>query len=96
MQSANMDKLDQSEQSHAMGLCHRRLVHFYYVKNMEEYNKLHHDALLDPVSIFICHLFNEAGASWEGETHALKAVLIEATEKLGVAHKGRCAVSNRV
>ena len=42
---ANMDELDQSEQSHAMEPYHRRLVHFYYVKNTEGYNKLHHDAL---------------------------------------------------
>ncbi|KAJ7731138.1 protein kinase subdomain-containing protein PKL/CAK/Fmp29 [Mycena maculata] len=48
---ANMDELDQSEQSHAVGLYHRRLVHFHYVKNTEEYNKLHHDVLSDPVSM---------------------------------------------
>ena len=77
---ANMDELDQSEQSHAMGLYHRRLLHFHYVKNTEESNKLHHDALSDPVSMFICRLFDRAGAPWEGETHALKATLIEATE----------------
>ena len=76
---ANMDKLDQSEQSRATGLYHRRLVHFHYVKNTEEYNKLHHDALSDPVSMFICRIFDQAGAPWEGETHALKAALIEAT-----------------
>jgi len=80
---ANMDELDQSEQSHAMGLYHRRLVRFHYVKNTEEYNKLHHDALSDPVSMFICRLFNQAGAPWEGETHALKTTLIEATEIWG-------------
>ena len=80
---ANMDKLDQSEQSHAMGLYHRRLVHFHYVKNTEEYNKLHHDALSDPVSMFIYRLFDQAGAPWEGETHALKTTLIEATEIWG-------------
>ncbi|OCB84911.1 hypothetical protein A7U60_g8133 [Sanghuangporus baumii] len=80
---ANMDELDQSEQSHAMGLYHCRLVHFHYVKNTEEYNKLHHDALSDPVSMFIYRLFDQAGAPWEGETHALKATLIEATEIWG-------------
>ena len=77
---ANMDELDESEQSHPMGLYHRPLVHFHYVKNTEEYNKLHHDALSDPVSMFICRLFDQASAPWEGETHALKATLIEATE----------------
>jgi hypothetical protein len=73
---ANMDELDQSEQNHAMGLYHRRLVHF-------QYDKLHHDALSDPVSMFIYHLFDQAGAPWEGETHALKTTLIEATEIWG-------------
>ena len=33
--------------------------------------------------MFIWRLFNKAGASWEGETHALKAALIEATEIRG-------------
>ncbi|KAJ7076062.1 protein kinase subdomain-containing protein PKL/CAK/Fmp29 [Mycena belliarum] len=80
---ANADGLDQSEQSDAMGLYHRRLVHFHYVKNTEEYNKLHHDALSDPVSMFVRRLFDQAGAPWEGETHALKATLIEATEIWG-------------
>ena len=77
---ANMNELDQSEQSHAMGLYHARLVHFHYVKNTEKYNKLHYDALSDPASMFICRLFDRAGAPWEGETHALKATLVEATE----------------
>ncbi|KAF8213925.1 protein kinase subdomain-containing protein PKL/CAK/Fmp29 [Mycena galopus ATCC 62051] len=78
---ANMDELDPSEQSHAMGLYHRRLIHFHYVKNTEEYNKLHHEALSDPLSMFICRLFGQAGAPWEGETHALEATLIEVTER---------------
>lgn len=80
---ANMDELDQSEQSHALGLCHRRLVHFHYFKNTEEYNKLHHDALSDPASMFICGLFDQAGAPWEGETRALKTTLLEAMEIWG-------------
>ena len=77
---ANMDELDESEQSCAMGLYHRRFVHFHYVKNTEKYNKLHHDALSDLVSMFIYRLFYQAGAPWEAETHALKTTLIEATE----------------
>ena len=63
---ADMDELDPSEQSHAMGLYHRRLVHFHYVKNTEEHNKLHHDALSDAVSMFICRLFDQAGAPFMG------------------------------
>ncbi|KAJ6587357.1 protein kinase subdomain-containing protein PKL CAK Fmp29 [Mycena sp. CBHHK59/15] len=80
---ANIDELDQSEQNHAMELYHRRLVHFHYVKNTGQYNKLHHQALSDPVSMFIYRLFDQAGAPWEGETHALKTTLIEATETWG-------------
>jgi hypothetical protein len=80
---ANMDELDQSEQSHEMGLYQRRLIHLHYVKNTEKYNKLHLDALWDPVSMFLFRLFDHAGAPWEGETHALKSTLIEATEIWG-------------
>jgi hypothetical protein len=80
---ANMDELDPSEQNQARRLYHRRLVHFHYVKNTEEYNELHYDALSDPVSMFIHCLFDQAGAPWEGETHALKSTLIEATEIWG-------------
>ncbi|KAG5342954.1 hypothetical protein C0989_005903 [Termitomyces sp. Mn162] len=43
-----MDELDQSEQSHAMALYYRRLVHSRYVKDTEEYNNLHHDAMTNP------------------------------------------------
>jgi len=77
---ANMDELDQSKQSHAMELYHCRLVHFHYVRITEEYNKLHHDALSDTVSMFIYRLFVQAGGPWEGETHELKTSLIKVTE----------------
>jgi hypothetical protein len=60
----NMDKLDQSEQRHAIGLYHHHLIHFHYIKKMEEYNKLHHNALSDPVSMFIYRLFDQASAPW--------------------------------
>ncbi|PIL30993.1 hypothetical protein GSI_05686 [Ganoderma sinense ZZ0214-1] len=76
----NADKLDESELMEAIGLYHSRLVHFHYAKNTEEHNKLHHDALSDPASMFIRRLFDQAGAPWEGETHGLKALLMEATE----------------
>ncbi|KAG5640548.1 hypothetical protein DXG03_008124 [Asterophora parasitica] len=79
----NMDKLDYSKQSNVMELYYHCIVHFYYIKNTEEYNKLHHDVFLDPMSMFICHLFYHAGAPWEAETHALKTMLIEATEIWG-------------
>ncbi|KAF7794383.1 hypothetical protein EIP86_005517 [Pleurotus ostreatoroseus] len=77
---ANMDKLDKSKQSYEIGLYNARLVHFHYVKNTQEYNRLHFDILFDHVYVLVRRLFYQAGAPWEGETHALKAALIEATE----------------
>ena len=76
----NVDKLDEYELTEAMELYHDRLVHFHYVKNTEEHNKLHHDVLSDPVCTFIRNLFNQAGAPWKAETNDLKALLIQATE----------------
>ena len=81
---ANMNDLDQSEQNLERGLYHCRIVHFHYVKNTEKYNKLHHGALSDLVSMFLFRLFDQADAPWEGETHALKTTLIEVTEKWGM------------
>jgi hypothetical protein len=63
-----------------MGLYHRRLVHFHYVKNTK-YNKLHHAVMSDLVSKFLFRLFYQTGAPMEGETHALKTTLIEVTEQ---------------
>lgn len=80
---ANVEKLDQDERVDAIGLYHRRLVHFHYAKNTEEYNKLHHDVMSDPVSMFVRRLFCQAGYPWEGETHELKVTLIEAAETWG-------------
>ncbi|KAG6877990.1 hypothetical protein C0993_001195 [Termitomyces sp. T159_Od127] len=77
---ANMKELDESQQSHEMGLYRCRLVHYHYVKDTEEHNKLHHDACSDPVAIFISRLFDRASAPWEGETHELKTALITATK----------------
>ncbi|KAI0772816.1 hypothetical protein BD413DRAFT_603712 [Trametes elegans] len=76
-------KMDESQLGEAMGLYHRRLVHFHYVTNTQRFNKPHHAALWDPVSILARRLFDLAGAPWEGETHDLKAALIEATERWG-------------
>jgi hypothetical protein len=81
---ANMNELDQSEQSLARGVYHRRLVHFHYVKNMEEYNKLHRAAMSDLASKFLFCLFDQASAPWEGETHALKTTLIGVREQWGM------------
>lgn len=95
----NLKELDRSELSVVMELHVRRLVHFYYVKSTEEYNKLHHDALSDPGSMFMSDLFDRAGWPWEGETHELKAFLIAAAEiwwkKSRVGEKGdvRCPIA---
>lgn len=71
----NMNELGESERSHAMGLYHRRLVHFHYVKNTEEYNNSIVTRSLTQ-SMLIYRLFYEARAPSEGEPHALKTSLI--------------------
>ncbi|OJT14935.1 Altered inheritance of mitochondria protein 9, mitochondrial [Trametes pubescens] len=79
---ANVDTLGEAERMAALGRHHARLVHFHYAKSLtEKLNTRHNDALLDPVSLFARRLFDRAGAPWEGETHDLKALLVEATEK---------------
>lgn len=76
----NLDDLDKAEQSRAKELYHRRLVHYHYVKNTEEYNELHYAALTDSGGVLRRRLFDYAGDPWEGETLALKVALIEATK----------------
>lgn len=80
---SNANEMEESELMEAVGLHHARLVHFHYVKATEELNKLHHEGLSDPTSAFIRRFFYQAGAPWEGETHDLKALLVEATEEWG-------------
>ena len=77
---ANMDELNEAEQSREIELYFSRYVHLHYAMYTHEYNELHHDALWDPISILIRRLFDHSGAPWEGETHSLKTTLIEATE----------------
>ncbi|KAJ4464880.1 protein kinase subdomain-containing protein PKL/CAK/Fmp29 [Lentinula edodes] len=76
----NLNKLNESEQNRERALYHSRLFHLHYVKNTKEYNRRHLDLIIDPISMFLCRLFDGAGAPWEGETHTLKTALIEATE----------------
>ncbi|GLB36077.1 putative protein kinase subdomain-containing protein PKL CAK Fmp29 [Lyophyllum shimeji] len=76
----NFDDLDKTKQSRAEELYRRRLVHYHYVKNTEEYNELHYAALTDPVGMLRRRLFYYASDPWEGETLALKVALIEVTE----------------
>jgi hypothetical protein len=84
----NFDDLDETEQSRAKELYHRRLVHYHYVKNMEKCNALHYAALTDPVSMLRRRLFHHASDPWEGETHALKIALIEGTENWETLMRG--------
>ncbi|KAJ3502931.1 hypothetical protein NLJ89_g8666 [Agrocybe chaxingu] len=47
----NLDDLDDTQQSREEELYRRRLIHYHYVKNMEEHNELHPAALTDPVGM---------------------------------------------
>ncbi|KAF9552404.1 hypothetical protein CPC08DRAFT_646941 [Agrocybe pediades] len=80
---SNADKMEESELMEAVQLYHDRLIHFHYAKATEELNKLHHEALSDWASLFIRRLWYHSGIPWEAETHDLKALLIEVTEKWG-------------
>ncbi|TBU29358.1 hypothetical protein BD311DRAFT_864739 [Dichomitus squalens] len=74
------DDLHGSEQSRAKEVHRRRLVHYHYIKNTEEYKEHHHTALLDPMGNLRRRLFCHASDPWEGETLALKDDLIGAME----------------
>ena len=76
----NLDDLDENEQSEEMELYHCRLVHYHYIKSTEKYNKLHCEALADPIGRFRRGLFHLASDMWDGETLALKVALIDATQ----------------
>jgi len=77
-----LDDLDETQRSEEMELYRRRLVHYHYVKNTEEYNELHYAGLnlTDPMGVLRSRLFCHASDPWEGETLALKVALIQATE----------------
>ncbi|KAL5522368.1 hypothetical protein ACEPAG_8384 [Sanghuangporus baumii] len=77
----NFGELDETERSEAEEVYRRRLVHYHYVKNTEECNKLHYDAMTDPMCVLRSRLFDYAGNPWEGETLELKTALIRATER---------------
>jgi hypothetical protein len=77
----NVVKLEKSDLLKVYERYHARLVHFHYVESTKELNELHHDTLSHPVSLFIRRLFDRASAFWDGETHDLKALLVEAAEE---------------
>ena len=85
----NFGDLDKTHQSREEELYRRRLVHFHYVKNTEEYNELHYVALADPMDGLRRRLFGHASEPWEGETLALKVALIDATERWEMFTGGR-------
>jgi hypothetical protein len=76
----NLDDLNEAQQSGAMELYRRRLVHYHYVKSTKEHNEPHYAALTDHVGMLPRRLFCLASDPWEGETLALKVALIDATE----------------
>lgn len=84
----NFDDLDETERTEAEGVYRGRLVHYHYVKNTEECNKLHYAALTDPNYVLRSRLFTHAGNPWEGETLELEAALIQATERWGTLTGG--------
>ena len=74
----NLDDLDEIQRSRETKLYHRRLVHYHYVKNTEEYNEIHSTALADSMGVLRRRLFDHASDPWESETLALKVALTEA------------------
>ena len=79
----NFDDLDETEQTAAEEAYRSRLIHYHYVKNMEELNKFHYATLTHPNYAPRNRLFTYAGSPWEGETFELKVALIEATQMWG-------------
>ncbi|KAJ6578076.1 protein kinase subdomain-containing protein PKL CAK Fmp29 [Mycena capillaripes] len=77
----NFDDLDEIEKNRVEELYLCRVVHYHYVKNTGECNKLHYAALKDPMGMLRRRLFYLASNPWEGETLALKVALIDATER---------------
>lgn len=76
----NFEELDGSERTEAEDVHSRRLVHYHYVRNTEEYNKPHYNAMTDDMCVLRTRLFDHASKPWEGETLELKVALISATE----------------
>ena len=90
----NFEELEETEQTAAEEVYHRRLVHYHYVKNMEEYNKPHYDTLTDPCACSAA-AFNHAGNPWEGKTRA-EGCTHTTNGGVGDAYGERRAVSSRV
>ena len=70
------DELNETEQNLVEEVYRRRLVDYHYVKNTEECNEFHHATLTDPMGVLRSRLFYRASNLREGETLALKVLLI--------------------
>lgn len=76
----NLAELDELWRTRAEVVYRDQLVHYHYVKSMEECNKLHYAAFTDPMYSLRGRLCLHASKPWEGETLELKMALIEAAE----------------
>ena len=95
-----LENLRQSRGIRAEGVYRPRVIHYHYLKNTKECTELHYASLADPVGLLAGHLFFHASNQWDGETLALKVVLIEAMDNWEThftgGGRGRHTVSSRV
>ncbi|KLO16686.1 protein kinase subdomain-containing protein PKL/CAK/Fmp29 [Schizopora paradoxa] len=77
----NFDALDKAAQESEMIDYRHRLLHYYYIKSMEELNYHHYCAMMEPMGMLRRRLFYHARSAWDGETLDLKVALIEAAQK---------------
>ncbi|KAJ7606625.1 protein kinase subdomain-containing protein PKL/CAK/Fmp29 [Roridomyces roridus] len=73
--------LSDSLRGREMANLRRRLKHYQYFKDTEEWNPLHHAALMDPHMQLRQDLFHESSFPWQGEPLPLKRSLIQATRE---------------
>lgn len=81
--SPNLEEMEGPELMYAKRTHLARLVYHHYVKYTETLNKFNdlNRAFQDPAFVLTLHLIDQSGAPWEGETHGLKELLIEAAER---------------
>ena len=77
----DFDELDENERAGAEEVYLRRLGHYHYLMNTEEYNYLHYVVETDDMYVLRRRLFIQTSEPWEGETLDLKIALIRAMEK---------------
>lgn len=81
--SPNLEEMQGPELMYAKRTHLARLVYHHYVKYTEAHKKFNdlNRAFQDPAFVLTLHLIDQSGAPWEGETHGLKELLIEAAER---------------